>query len=72
MRSHSLDKHSHNYISMSEICYHHVDSVLMLHRVSKQKSLVPYLEQRHKMGHVNSLLAQFPIWGCAYLSLSLE
>jgi hypothetical protein len=26
-----------------------------------QKVLVPYLEQRHIMGHMNSLLAQFPI-----------
>ncbi len=36
------------------------------------KSLVPYLEQRHRMGHLISLLAHFPISGCAYLSSQLE
>ncbi len=37
-----------------------------------QKSLIPYLEQRHTMGHLNSLLARFPISGCAYFSSQLE
>jgi hypothetical protein len=36
-----------------------------------QKSLVPYLSQRHTMGHINSLLVRFPISGCTYLSLQL-
>jgi hypothetical protein len=35
-------------------------------------NLVPYLEQRYKVGHTNSLLEQFPICGCAYLSLPSE
>jgi hypothetical protein len=36
------------------------------------KNLAPYLEQRYKVGHTNSLLAQYPICGCTYLSLPLE
>jgi hypothetical protein len=41
---------------------------------SQSKSLVSYLEQRHKdkVGHINSLLVQLPICGRAYLSLQLE
>ncbi len=31
-----------------------------------------YLEQRHTMGHIKSLLVQLPISGCAYSSLPLE
>ncbi len=34
--------------------------------------MVLYLEQRHTMGHINSLLAQLPISGCAFISLQLE
>jgi hypothetical protein len=38
----------------------------------QSKSLAPYLEQSRMMGHINSLLAQFPISGYAYFSLPLE
>ncbi len=37
----------------------------------QSKGLVPYLEQRHKKGHLISLLARFPITRCAFF-LPLE